>query len=74
MVARSEGTSVQDVNIPYPMALTAQSPLLNREAAVSVDASVPMGARAREIYEAFVAADSEARDFSAIIQAKLLTG
>lgn len=37
MVARSEGTEVQDVSIPYPLTLTAQSPLLNREAAVSVD-------------------------------------
>jgi 3-hydroxyisobutyrate dehydrogenase len=38
------------------------------EAAGSVDANVPMGSRARELYEAFVAADAEGRDFSAIIQ------
>lgn len=42
---------------------------LAMEAAASVDANVPMGSRARELYEAFVAADAEGRDFSAIIQA-----
>jgi 3-hydroxyisobutyrate dehydrogenase len=36
-------------------------------AAEDAGANVPMGARAREIYEGFVAADSQGSDFSAII-------
>ncbi len=40
---------------------------LAMEAAESVDAMVPMGDRATELYESFVAADAEGRDFSAII-------
>jgi 3-hydroxyisobutyrate dehydrogenase len=42
---------------------------LAMEAAASVDAPVPMGKRARDLYEGFVAADADGRDFSAIIQA-----
>ncbi|AQA00906.1 3-hydroxyisobutyrate dehydrogenase [Sphingopyxis sp. QXT-31] len=41
---------------------------LAMEAAASVDADVPMGSKARELYEAFVEADKDGRDFSAIIQ------
>ncbi len=41
---------------------------LAMEAAELAGAAVPMGSRARELYEEFVAADKENRDFSAIIQ------
>lgn len=41
---------------------------LAMEAAELAGAAVPMGSRARELYEDFVAADQENRDFSAIIQ------
>jgi len=41
---------------------------LAMEAAASVDADVPMGSKARELYEAFVEADKDGRDFSAIIE------
>lgn len=41
---------------------------LAMEAAELVGAKVPMGERARELYEEFVAADQQHRDFSAIIQ------
>lgn len=41
---------------------------LAMEAAELAGAAVPMGSRARELYEEFVAADQQNRDFSAIIQ------
>lgn len=41
---------------------------LAMEAAELAGAAVPMGSRARELYEEFVAADKDNRDFSAIIQ------
>ncbi|MCW3836366.1 3-hydroxyisobutyrate dehydrogenase [Sphingomonas canadensis] len=41
---------------------------LAMEAAASVDAQTPMGARAAELYEAFVAGDGAGLDFSGIIQ------
>ncbi|NJS13241.1 MAG: 3-hydroxyisobutyrate dehydrogenase [Sphingopyxis sp.] len=53
----------------FAAALMLKDLRLAIEAADSVDAAVPMGERARELYEAFVAADPEGRDFSAIIQA-----
>jgi 3-hydroxyisobutyrate dehydrogenase len=52
----------------FAAALMLKDLRLAMEAAGSVDANVPMGSRARELYEAFVAADAEGRDFSAIIQ------
>jgi 3-hydroxyisobutyrate dehydrogenase len=52
----------------FAAALMLKDLRLAMEAASSVDAQVPMGTRARELYEAFVAADAEGRDFSAIIQ------
>lgn len=53
----------------FAAALMLKDLRLAMEAAASVNANVPMGARARELYEAFVAADAAGRDFSAIIQA-----
>lgn len=52
----------------FAAALMLKDLRLAMEAAVSVDADVPMGAKARELYEAFVAADEDGRDFSGIIQ------
>lgn len=52
----------------FAAALMLKDLRLAMEAAASVDADVPMGSKARELYEAFVAADQEGRDFSAIIQ------
>ncbi|PKP87929.1 MAG: 3-hydroxyisobutyrate dehydrogenase [Alphaproteobacteria bacterium HGW-Alphaproteobacteria-17] len=52
----------------FAAALMLKDLRLAIEAAASVDADVPMGAKARELYEAFVAADQDGRDFSAIIQ------
>lgn len=52
----------------FAAALMLKDLRLAMEAAASVDADVPMGSRARELYEAFVAADPDHRDFSAIIQ------
>jgi 3-hydroxyisobutyrate dehydrogenase len=52
----------------FAAALMLKDLRLAMEAAASVDVEVPMGSRARELYEAFVAADSEGHDFSAIIQ------
>lgn len=56
-----------DYNGGFAAALMLKDLRLAMEAAHSVDASVPMGARARELYEEFVAADAEGHDFSAII-------
>jgi len=52
----------------FAAALMLKDLRLAMEAAGSVDANVPMGTKARELYEVFVAADEEGRDFSAIIQ------
>lgn len=52
----------------FAAALMLKDLRLAMEAAASVHAQVPMGSRARELYEAFVAADAEGRDFSAIVQ------
>ncbi|UNK80175.1 3-hydroxyisobutyrate dehydrogenase [Sphingopyxis granuli] len=52
----------------FAAALMLKDLRLAMEAAQSVDADVPMGSRARELYEAFVAADTDHRDFSAIIR------
>ena len=52
----------------FAAALMLKDLRLAMEAAASVDAMVPMGDRAAEIYEAFVAADTEGRDFSAVIE------
>ena len=52
----------------FAAALMLKDLRLAMEAATSVDADVPMGSKARELYEAFVEADRDSRDFSAIIQ------
>jgi 3-hydroxyisobutyrate dehydrogenase len=52
----------------FAAALMLKDLRLAMEAAASVDAEVPMGAKARELYEAFVAADDGGHDFSAIIK------
>jgi 3-hydroxyisobutyrate dehydrogenase len=52
----------------FAAALMLKDLRLAMEAAASVDADVPMGTKARELYEAFVAADQDGRDFSAIIR------
>lgn len=52
----------------FAAALMLKDLRLAMEAAASVGAEVPMGSRARELYEAFVAADEEGHDFSAIIR------
>jgi 3-hydroxyisobutyrate dehydrogenase len=52
----------------FAAALMLKDLRLAMEAAASVDADVPMGSKARELYEAFVEADKDGRDFSAIIQ------
>ncbi|UNU44552.1 3-hydroxyisobutyrate dehydrogenase [Sphingopyxis sp. YF1] len=52
----------------FAAALMLKDLRLAMEAAESVDADVPMGSKARELYEAFVEADKDGRDFSAIIQ------
>ena len=57
-----------DYNGGFAAALMLKDLRLAMEAAASVDADVPMGAKARELYEVFVAADEDGRDFSAIIQ------
>lgn len=51
----------------FAAALMLKDLRLAMEAAASVDADVPMGTKARELYEAFVEADKDGRDFSAII-------
>lgn len=52
----------------FAAALMLKDLRLAMEAAASVDADVPMGAKARDLYEAFVAGDPDGHDFSAIIQ------
>ncbi len=52
----------------FAAALMLKDLRLAMAAANKVDAMVPMGDRATEIYESFVANDPEGRDFSAIIQ------
>ncbi|MBJ7500349.1 MAG: 3-hydroxyisobutyrate dehydrogenase [Sphingopyxis sp.] len=52
----------------FAAALMLKDLRLAMEAAASVDADVPMGTKARELYEAFVEADRDGRDFSAIIR------
>ena len=52
----------------FAAALMLKDLRLALAAAASVDADVPMGSKARELYEAFVEADTEGRDFSAIIR------
>lgn len=52
----------------FAAALMLKDLRLAMEAAASVDADVPMGSKARELYEAFVETDKDGRDFSAIIQ------
>ena len=52
----------------FAAALMLKDLRLAMAAAASVDADVPMGSKARELYEAFVEADTEGRDFSAIIR------
>ncbi|MGV7122633.1 3-hydroxyisobutyrate dehydrogenase [Sphingopyxis sp. 550A] len=52
----------------FAAALMLKDLRLAMEAAASVDADVPMGSKARELYEAFVAADEGGHDFSAIIR------
>ena len=52
----------------FAAALMLKDLRLAMEAAGSVDAAVPMGERARVLYEAFVAADPEGHDFSGIIR------
>ncbi len=52
----------------FAAALMLKDLRLAMEAAGSVDADVPMGSKARELYEAFVEADKDGRDFSAIIK------
>ena len=52
----------------FAAALMLKDLRLAMEAAASVDADVPMGAKARELYDAFVEIDKDGRDFSAIIK------
>ncbi len=52
----------------FAAALMLKDLRLAREAAAQVGADTPMGARAAELYEAFVAANPEPVDFSGIIQ------
>ena len=52
----------------FAAALMLKDLRLAMEAAASVGATVPISSHARDLYEAFVAADKEGRDFSAIIQ------
>jgi 3-hydroxyisobutyrate dehydrogenase len=52
----------------FAAALMLKDLRLAMEAAASVDADVPMGSKARELYEAFVEADKDGPDFSAIIK------
>jgi 3-hydroxyisobutyrate dehydrogenase len=52
----------------FAAALMLKDLLLAREAAASVDADTPMGARAAELYQAFVDGGAGGRDFSAIIE------
>lgn len=52
----------------FAAALMLKDLRLAMEAAASVGAEVPMGSKARELYEAFVAADEGGHDFSAIIK------
>ncbi len=52
----------------FAAALMLKDMRLALEAARASDADVPMGTRAAAIYEAFVEADSQGLDFSAIIQ------
>ena len=52
----------------FAAALMLKDLRLAMEAAASVEAEVPMGSKARELYEAFVAADDGGHDFSAIIK------
>jgi len=52
----------------FAAALMLKDLRLAMEAAESAGASTPMGARATELYEAFVAADEGGHDFSAIIR------
>jgi 3-hydroxyisobutyrate dehydrogenase len=52
----------------FAAALMLKDLRLAMAAAESVNAMVPMGDRATELYEAFVAQDPEGHDFSAIIQ------
>lgn len=53
----------------FAAALMLKDMRLAMEAAAGAGADVPMGARAAALYEAFVAADQDNRDFSAIITA-----
>ena len=52
----------------FAAALMLKDLRLAMEAAASVDAATPMGARAAELYEAMTAAGEGTRDFSAIIE------
>lgn len=52
----------------FAAALMLKDLRLAMEAAASVEAQVPMGSKARELYEAFVTADEGGHDFSAIIK------
>src|SRR3546814_15952776 len=52
----------------FAAALMLKDLLLAMEAAASADADVPMGEKARELYEALFAIDKDGRDFSEIIK------
>lgn len=52
----------------FAAALMLKDLRLAMEAAASVEAMVPMGDRATELYQTFVTADPDHRDFSAIIE------
>jgi 3-hydroxyisobutyrate dehydrogenase len=52
----------------FAAALMLKDLRLAMEASQGAGAQTPMGMRARELYEAFVAADAEGLDFSAIIE------
>jgi 3-hydroxyisobutyrate dehydrogenase len=53
----------------FAVALMLKDLRLAAEAATSVDAETPMGAKALELYEAFAAEGQAGLDFSAIVQA-----
>src|SRR3546814_6525179 len=65
-----ESPSDHDYAGGFATALMLKDLRLAIEAAASVDADTPIGAKARDLYEAFAAAGNGALDFSAIIRSE----
>ena len=61
-------TSPDNLSSPCRLRSGASPSLLAMEAAASVDADTPMGAKAAELYAAFAEAGNAGLDFSAIIK------